>query len=119
VLTERDRDGREAELLGLDGLPPDRWCFVGYASGALHRAGWLIVDSQVSERLDASSTPDGCSAPFFGQVFGPRSTRDTVRAGWHATGQGRLELGRAWLIGRDCQPSTLMRLRDSFLRQYL
>ena len=101
--------------LVLDGLPTGRWCFVGYAAGALQQAAWLVVDDRVSPRLCASAE-NGGQVPFFGQAA---ANGADVRAGFRmptADGkvQGRLEVGRVWLIGRDCQPSTLLRLRESY-----
>jgi hypothetical protein len=117
VLATGGSDAAGEELCSLGGLPHDTWCFVGYASSALHGAGWLVVNDRVSGRLDASSA-DGLAAPFFGQVFTEESRIANLRAGWRAGGPGRFELGRAWIISRDCQPSTLLRLRDSCQNNY-
>jgi hypothetical protein len=117
------RTGRldSERLLELAGLPAGRWCFVGYASGALHRAGWLVIDDCVSPRWHPLAPRE---APvFFGQAFSAESRAAHMRAGFRlGQSAGRpesgVELGRVWLIGRDCQPSTLLRLRESACSQY-
>jgi hypothetical protein len=119
VLATRTPQLASDRALVLDGLPTNRWCFVSYAAGALHRAGWLVLDNRVSPRLNTGSEPGG-SVPFFGQTAARVAD---LRAGFRmpsaeGKAQAGLEVGRVWFIGRDCQPSTLLRLRDSYLGNY-
>jgi len=121
VLAARTPYLASQRALVLDGLPTGRWCFVGYAAGALHQAGWLVLDDRVSPRFNAGPE-NSWRVPFFGQAFAAAAKPEALRAGFRipradGTPQGRVELGRVWILGRDCQPSTLLRLRESYVRQ--